>query len=46
MMFPGEEQAVCYFSDTKKRLSTPCVIHPALTGELEELLGKENVVVR
>ena len=44
--FPGEEQAVCYFSDTKKRLSTPCVIHPALTGELEELLGKENVVVR
>ena len=28
LMFPGEQQAVFYFSDTRKRMGTPCVIHP------------------
>ena len=46
LMFPGEQQAVFYFSDTRKRLGTPCVIHPALIRELGEMLGGENVVLK
>lgn len=46
LMFPGEEQAVFYFEDTKKRLGTPCVVHPALLRELRERLGEQNVVVK
>ena len=45
-MFPGTEQLVVKCDDTGKRLSTPCVIHPALADELRELLGPENVVVK
>ena len=45
-MFPGTEQLVIKCDDTGKRLSTPCVIHPALADELRELLGAENVVVK
>ena len=46
LMFPGEQQAVFYFADTRKRLGASCVIHPALCQELTELLGAENVVVK
>ena len=46
LMFPGEQQADLYFADTKKRLRTSCLIHPALQQELAELLGAENVVVK
>ena len=46
VMFPGEEQLVMYFEDTKKRRGTRCVIHPALVQELRQLLGEENVVVK
>ena len=45
-MFPGTESMVVYFADTKKRLGTRCVIHPALVEELTELLGAENVVIQ
>ncbi len=45
-MFPGREDMVVYFEDTKKRLGAKCVIHPALVEELTELLGAENVVVK
>ncbi|MGI6014009.1 MAG: DNA polymerase III subunit alpha [Oscillospiraceae bacterium] len=45
-MFPGHEQIILYFADTKKRLGGHCVIHEALVEELEELLGTENVVVK
>jgi DNA polymerase-3 subunit alpha len=45
-MFPGEQQMVIYFEDTKKRLGTPCIIHPALLKELREMLGEDNVVVK
>ncbi|MGM9577950.1 MAG: DNA polymerase III subunit alpha [Evtepia sp.] len=45
-LFPGENQAVLYFADTKRRLGTKCLLHEALIQELEELLGKENVVVK
>ncbi len=45
-MFPGEQQLILYFNDTKRRVGTDCVIHPALLQELRELLGEENVVVK
>jgi DNA polymerase-3 subunit alpha len=46
LMFPGQEKCVVYFADTKKQLSTRCVIHPALIAEMQEWLGAENVVVK
>ncbi|MCI2105716.1 MAG: DNA polymerase III subunit alpha [Intestinimonas sp.] len=46
VMFPGSQRAIVYFSDTKKRLATPCVIHPALVSEMKDLLGEENVVIK
>ena len=45
-MFPGDSQAVLYFEDSKKRLGTPCVVHPALVNEMKELLGPDRVVVK
>ena len=45
-MFPGESQAILYFEDSKKRLGTPCVVHPALVNEMKELLGPDRVVVK
>ena len=45
-MFPGNQQMIFYCQDTGKRLGTSCVIHPSLVRELEEVLGKENVVVK
>jgi DNA polymerase-3 subunit alpha len=46
VMFPGNEQMVLYFEDTKKRRGARCVIHEALVDELKEMLGDENVVVK
>lgn len=46
VMFPGEQQMVIVFADTRRRLGAPCVIHPSLVRELTELLGAENVVVK
>lgn len=46
IMFPGKQNLVLYFEDTKKRLGAKCVIHPALIAELREMLGEENVVVK
>lgn len=45
-MFPGHQQIILYFTDTKKRLGGHCVIHTALVDELKEMLGEENVVVK
>ena len=45
-MFPGDERLIVYFEDTGKRIGTQCLVHDALIGELQELLGAENVVVR
>ena len=45
-MFPGHQQIILYFTDTKKRVGTRCVIHEALVEELKEMLGEENVVVK
>ena len=45
-MFPGTQQFVVYFEDSKKRIGKSCVIHEALIDEMKELLGEENVVVK
>ena len=45
-MFPGESGAVIVFADTRRRLGTNCLIHPALISQLREWLGEENVVVK
>ena len=45
-MFPGRQQLILYFEDTKKRLAAPCLIHEALVDELIDLCGGENVVVK
>ena len=44
--FPGEQQAILYFEDCKKRVGTRCQLHPALIEDLKERLGKENVVLK
>ena len=46
IMFPGEQQMVVVFADTRKRFGTPCVIHPSLIRELGEMVGPENVAVQ
>ena len=45
-MFPGTTKTVLFFADTKQRMGTTCLIDPLLLQELEELLGKENVVLK
>jgi DNA polymerase-3 subunit alpha len=45
IMFPGQEQLVICFDDTKKRLGAKCVVHDALIKELTEMLGEKNVAV-
>ena len=45
-MFPGENQLILYLEDEKKRLAARCLIHPALVGELREMLGPGHVVVQ
>jgi len=46
MMFPGRSRMVIHFSDTKKSVGAKCVIHDALLGELREMLGADNVIVK
>jgi len=45
-MFPGDEQIVLYFEDTKKRMAAPCIVHEALIAELRELYGEDRVAVK
>ena len=45
-MFPGNRQMIIWCEKEKKRLGARCLIHEGLLLELEELLGKENVVVK
>ena len=45
-MFPGSDAVKIRIADTGKLLGSRCIIHPALLRELEEYLGKENVVVK
>jgi len=45
-MFPGEEQVVLYFSDTKVRRGTRCVLRHSMLQELKNILGEGNVVLK
>ena len=45
-MFPGENQAVLYFADTKIRLGTRCQLAAPMLGELKNVLGEGNVVLK
>ena len=45
-MFPGESAAVVYFADTKQRRGTRCALDARMLGELKNVLGEENVVVK
>lgn len=45
-MFPGEGQVIFYCEDTKKRLGAMAQLHSSMVREMEELFGKENVVVK
>ena len=45
-MFPGENPAVVYLADSKKKLQTHCILHDALLAELRETLGEASVVLK
>ena len=45
-MFPGQDTAIVYLEDSRRKLRTRCVIHPALLDELREVLGQGNVVLK
>lgn len=45
-MFPGEQQAVLFFADTKLRRGTRCSVMQNMTNELKNVLGSENVVIK
>ena len=45
-MFPGESQVVVYFADTKLRKGSRCGLDQRMLKELENVLGKENVVLK
>ena len=45
-MFPGPTPARLVYADTGKRLGTTCLLTRSLLDELEESLGKENVVLQ
>ncbi|MGI5977150.1 MAG: DNA polymerase III subunit alpha [Candidatus Limivicinus sp.] len=46
IMFPGNDKMIIWCEKEKKRIGTRCLIHPALTDELKEMLGEENVVIK
>jgi DNA polymerase-3 subunit alpha len=45
-MFPGQDQMVLYFEDTRKKRGARCVFHEALLAELEAMFGRGNVVLK
>jgi len=45
-MFPGKDQMIIHFEKSKKTLGSKCLIHEAFTGELIEMLGKKNVIIK
>ena len=45
-MFPGEQQMILWCEREQKRIGAKCLIHEGLILELQELLGKENVIVK
>ena len=45
-MFPGENGVVLYFADTKVRRGTRCSFRDSMLGELKNVLGEGNVVLK
>ena len=45
-MFPGDGQLILWCEREQKRIGARCLLHEALIAELEEMLGKENVVLK
>ena len=45
-MFPGDSKVVVFFADTKLRRGAKCDLDSRMLNELENLLGKENVIVK
>ena len=45
-MFPGENQVVVYFADTKQRRGTKCKLDKLMLQELCSILGDDNVVLK
>jgi hypothetical protein len=45
-MFPGSSRVVVYFADTKQRRGTTCSLDKRMLGELQLVLGQENVVIK
>ena len=45
-MFPGENEVVVYFADTKRRRGTRAMLRENMLAELKNLLGNGNVVLK
>ena len=45
-MFPGDNEVVVYFADTKRRRGTRAMLRENMLGELKNVLGNGNVVVK
>ena len=45
-MFPGKSNTVVYFADTKQRRGTKCNLDERMIQELNNVLGKDNVVIK
>ena len=45
-MFPGDSTAVLYFADTKQRRGTRVMLADSMLGELKNVLGEANVVIK
>ena len=45
-MFPGDSGVVLFFADTKQRRGTRCVLMDSMLRELNNVLGKSNVVLK
>ena len=45
-MFPGENQVVLYFADTKVRRGTRCMLSTSMIRELKNILTDANVVLK
>ncbi len=45
-MFPGNDNVVVYFADTKQRRGTRCSLNEQMLLELNTILGPENVVLK
>jgi hypothetical protein len=45
-MFPGDQQVVLFFADTRTRRGTKASLDTRMLTELKNLLGESNVVVK